>query len=96
MASFLAGLLQLGFRQSAGSLILWLLGILVLSNAAYRVRRWQRLRHVPGPPLAGWTSLWLTNRYINQSFSRDVVGLVHQYGVLLDRGDLSFRRHSLT
>jgi hypothetical protein len=45
-----------------------------------RTRRWYRLRHIPGPPLAGWTSLWLTKRYLKGTVSQDISALVDKYG----------------
>ncbi|KAL2174065.1 cytochrome P450 [Thermothelomyces heterothallicus CBS 202.75] len=57
-------------------LVWYLLGILLLANIIHRVRRWYRPRHIPGPTLAGWTSLWLTRRYLKATFFQDVSALV--------------------
>ncbi|KAL2186594.1 cytochrome P450 [Thermothelomyces heterothallicus CBS 203.75] len=65
-------------------LVWYLLGILLLANIIHRVRRWYRPRHIPGPTLAGWTSLWLTRRYLKATFFQDVSALVEQYWHYLD------------
>ena len=61
-------------------LILYVLGLLLLAHVIQRVRGWYRLRHVPGPPLAGWTSLWLTKGFINGAFFQNVPALAEKYG----------------
>ena len=66
--------------RPAYRLVLYILGFLLLAHTIRRVRQWYRLRHIPGPPLAGWTSLWLTKQYLNETFFLDVPALVAQYG----------------
>ncbi|KAH6847789.1 cytochrome P450 [Chaetomium sp. MPI-CAGE-AT-0009] len=68
------------------ALILYILGFFLLVHSVRRVRAWYRLRHIPGPPLAGWTSLWLTKRYLDETFFLDVPALVDQYGPLVRIG----------
>ncbi|KAK4119039.1 hypothetical protein N657DRAFT_319964 [Parathielavia appendiculata] len=38
------------------------IGILLLWTLFTRVRNWYRLRHIPGPPAAAWSKLWLAQR----------------------------------
>ncbi|KAK0710411.1 cytochrome P450 [Apiosordaria backusii] len=61
-------------------LYLILLLLLLLANLAYRVHRWSKLRHVPGPFLAGWTSLWLTRRFLSYKVYEDMHALTKKYG----------------
>ncbi|EAQ83674.1 hypothetical protein CHGG_10078 [Chaetomium globosum CBS 148.51] len=69
--------------KPSSRLVLYILGLLFLAHIIRRVRQWYRLRHVPGPPLAGWTSLWLTKQYLNETFFLDVPALVEKYGPLV-------------
>jgi len=62
------------------ALPLALLGLLIFRSIVVRIWRWYALRHVPGPFLAKFTSLWLTwhahRRSIHETFAR----LKEQYG----------------
>ncbi|KAK4652631.1 hypothetical protein QC762_501510 [Podospora pseudocomata] len=62
------------------SILLHLLIVLLLLSLAYRVHRWHKLRHVPGPFLAGWTSLWLTRGFISYKVYEDMHALTKKYG----------------
>jgi hypothetical protein len=68
------------------STIVSVVGLLLLTNVLHRFLRWRRLRHVPGPPLAGWTSLWLTRRYLNSEILNEVRGLTAKYGPVVRVG----------
>jgi hypothetical protein len=68
------------------SAIISVVGILLITNVLHRLLRWRRLRHVPGPPLAGWTSLWLTGRYLNSEILNDISGLTAKYGPVVRVG----------
>lgn len=82
--AFLASLLERAISRPSASVILYyLLGFLLIIHAIRRVRGWYRLRHIPGPALAGWTSLWLTRRYLRGTFCQDVPDLVEKYGASL-------------
>ncbi|KAK4156004.1 cytochrome P450 [Chaetomidium leptoderma] len=79
--AFLASLSERAISRPSTSVILYyVLGFLLLVHAIRRVRGWYRLRHIPGPALAGWTSLWLTRRYLKGTFCQDVPALVDRYG----------------
>ncbi|KAK5659310.1 hypothetical protein OQA88_1403 [Cercophora sp. LCS_1] len=45
-----------------------------------RIRLARRLSHIPGPPLAPWTALWLVNRQIQGRITRDLATVTKQYG----------------
>jgi len=47
-------------RLSRGCIALLVFGILFTYNLLFRLRRWYRLRKVPGPLLCGFTSLPLS------------------------------------
>jgi hypothetical protein len=68
------------------STIVSVVGLLLLTNVLHRFLRWRRLRHVPGPPLAGWTSLWLTRHYINSEVLNEVPRLTAKYGPVVRVG----------
>ncbi|KAK4185635.1 putative cytochrome P450 E-class, group IV [Podospora australis] len=70
------------FRSSL-VLLLYLFSALVVYNIVYRVHRWNKLRHIPGPLLAGWTSLWLTNRYVKWKIFEDMKALSDKYGPIV-------------
>lgn len=62
------------------SAILSIFGLFIITNAIHRILRWHRLRHIPGPPLAGWTSLWLTRGYLNSDILHRIQDLTAKYG----------------
>ena len=68
----------LGFPLS--TLLSSLFAFVLVSNTLYRIVRWNRLRHVPGPPLAGWTSLWLTRAFMKQGWAEHYTELNAKYG----------------
>ncbi len=69
------------------SVLVWsLVGFLVVANAVHRTIRWRRLRHIPGPPLAGWTSLWLTSSYFRGGFLETYEELAARFGPVIRVG----------
>ncbi|KAK3900014.1 cytochrome P450 [Staphylotrichum tortipilum] len=68
------------FGLPPSTLILSLAAFVLISNILYRIVRWRRLRHVPGPPLAGWTSLWLTRAYMTHGWAEHYTQLAAKYG----------------
>lgn len=68
------------------------------------VHSWRRLRHVPGPALARWSSLWMVKRLSSGRFHEAMCEVMEEYGeffYLLFPGHASFvqphsrRRHVL-
>ncbi|KAB5550779.1 cytochrome P450 family protein [Coniochaeta sp. 2T2.1] len=43
---------------------------------------WQRLRHIPGPPEAGWSKLWLVRHQIGGRLCLDLPAVCEKYGPL--------------
>ena len=64
----------------------YLVGFLVVADVVRRAIRWGRLRHIPGPPMAGWTSLWLTSAYFRGGFLEDYEKLAAKYGPVIRVG----------
>ncbi len=62
------------------------IGLLLVADTLHRLVRWHRLRHIPGPPLAGWTSLWLTTAYYRGGFLQDYEKLAAKYGPVIRVG----------
>jgi hypothetical protein len=57
-----------------------LLGAYVLVR---RVLTWWRLRHVPGPTVAAWTSLWLINKTWQGKVFESLGQVCERYGKYL-------------
>ncbi|KAK4166884.1 putative cytochrome P450 E-class, group IV [Cladorrhinum sp. PSN259] len=64
-------------------IILSLTAAFILTDLIHRIKRWRRLRHIPGPSLAGWTSLWLTRRFIAYKVFDYMIDLSEKYGPLV-------------
>ncbi len=71
---------------SPATIALTLLGLILLRNVVTRIRRWHRLRHIPGPAICGWTSLWLTWQYKKGTIQYIIVQLSEKYGPLVRIG----------
>lgn len=56
---------------------------LLLVNTVQRIRRWYRLRHIPGPWICGFTSLWLVKECLGPRIDQSWKKLVDQYGKIL-------------
>jgi hypothetical protein len=80
--AILATLSQTDIPRPSAGLFLYILSLLVLGRVIQKVQAWYRLRHVPGPPLAGWTGLWLARQFLKggRTFSLEVPALVEKYG----------------
>ncbi|KAK0654197.1 putative cytochrome P450 E-class, group IV [Cercophora samala] len=76
---------RLASLLTSSTLLYFLLALLLL-NLVYRTHRWSKLRHVPGPFLAGWTSLWLTRRFISYKVYEDMHALTKRYGPVVRVG----------
>lgn len=59
---------------------IYLLFAFLTVNTIQRVRRWHRLRHIPGPWICGFTSLWLVKRLLGPRIDKDWKELVDKYG----------------
>jgi len=58
-----------------------LLAVLVATSVVFRVRRYLRLRHIPGPPLAGWSKApWLLRKALGGRFHLDTAEVCQKYG----------------
>jgi len=63
-----------------------ILALLLLRSIVARVQRWNRFRHIPGPFLAGWTSLWSTYHHWKQDVHLLHKELTKKYGPLVRTG----------
>ncbi|KAK1833684.1 cytochrome P450 monooxygenase lolP1 [Podospora conica] len=63
-----------------------LVGLLTLGWAVRAVRSWRRLRHVPGPALAQWSSLWMVKRLSSGRFHEAMCEVMEEYGPLVRIG----------
>ncbi|KAK0630500.1 cytochrome P450 [Bombardia bombarda] len=72
--------------QNTRNLVLGLLGILIFSSIVKRFRRWYRLRHIPGPSLAGFSRLWLARLYVKGQVHEDWKVLADTYGTVVRIG----------
>jgi hypothetical protein len=57
-----------------------LLPVLVMYAVFSRVRTWLGLRHIPGPPLVGWSKAWLLRRALGGRFHLDTAEVCEKYG----------------
>lgn len=57
-----------------------LLPVLVTYAVFSRVRTWLRLRHIPGPPLVGWSKAWLLRKALGGRFHLDTAEVCEKYG----------------
>ena len=57
-----------------------LLPVLVTYAVFSRVRTWLRLRHIPGPPLVGWSKAWLLRKALGGRFHLDTADVCEKYG----------------
>jgi hypothetical protein len=60
-----------------------LLAVLVAYAVVSRVRTWLRLRHIPGPPVAGWSKAWLLRKALGGRFHLDTAEVCEKYGQCL-------------
>ncbi|KAM7204219.1 Cytochrome P450 [Naviculisporaceae sp. PSN 640] len=60
--------------------LIYLFLSLLLYDLGRRTRRWYRLRHVPGPWICGWTSLWLLKQHLGPRIDQSWKKLVEEYG----------------
>ncbi|KAK3386164.1 cytochrome P450 [Podospora didyma] len=56
------------------------ISVLVVWSATSRIKKWYRLRHVPGPRITGFTTLWFAWRTARKTVHEDIVTLTEKYG----------------
>nr|QSQ85904.1 P450 [Preussia typharum] len=66
---------------SSTMLLLGALGVILYSGIT-RFIEWKRLRHIPGPKLAGWTDLWLLRHVVPGKLCTKLVDVCNVYGPL--------------
>jgi hypothetical protein len=59
---------------------LLLVSVLVVIALVLRTRTWLRLRHIPGPPIAGITDLWLLQKTLGGRCHIDTLEACKKYG----------------
>jgi hypothetical protein len=69
------------------------LATLIAVIIVVRVRSWLRLRHIPGPPFAAFSKLWLLRKTSGGRFHLDTAEACEKYGIVLVLQSL--RRSSL-
>ncbi|KAI0452658.1 cytochrome P450 [Xylaria acuta] len=57
-------------------------GLCLLAAIARCFRSWQRLRHIPGPPLASVSSLWMVKKSLTGTFHQHLRHVAEEYGPL--------------
>lgn len=67
-----------------------LVALVTLGWAVRAVHSWRRLRHVPGPALARWSSLWMVKRLSSGRFHEAMCEVMEEYGEFLSPGDSFF------
>lgn len=72
--------------KSPKFLVPLILSIVVIGNLIHRIQRWRTLRHIPGPRLAGFTSLWMTWYHIRGTVHEAYQQVSEQYGPLVRIG----------
>ncbi|KAK3389845.1 cytochrome P450 [Podospora didyma] len=60
--------------------------LLLCAGAVYCARAWIRLRHVPGPPLAGWSPLWMIRKLLGGRANEELHRVSELYGPLVRIG----------
>ena len=54
--------------------------LVAVGQVVRAVRSWKRLRHVPGPALACWSSLWMVRRLSSGRFHESMCEMMEDYG----------------
>ncbi|KAF4945581.1 hypothetical protein FGADI_11837 [Fusarium gaditjirri] len=60
--------------------------VVLIVQVFYLVRRWSRLRHVPGPASAGWTSWWQCRGALSGCYHEHLKNAADQFGPLVRIG----------
>ena len=73
-----AGASRLLFSAPVGVAVL--IALVTLGWVVRAVHSWRRLRHVPGPALARWSSLWMVKRLSSGRFHEAMCDVMEEYG----------------
>ena len=65
----------------SGVVGLYIVGIIVVSAVVQRTRTWLRLRHIPGPPIAGLLEWWHYKHTMEGQMHLDTAGACEKYGI---------------
>lgn len=57
-----------------------LVAVLIVIALTLRIRTWLRLRHIPGPPIAGITEFWLLRKTLSGRCHIDLLEACKKYG----------------
>ncbi|KAI1167081.1 cytochrome P450 [Nemania serpens] len=64
------------------ALLLYSIGLCLLAVVAHGFWSWQRLRHIPGPSLAGFSSVWMVRKSLTGRFHQHLRHVADNYGPL--------------
>jgi hypothetical protein len=67
-------------EQSPTALYLQGIFLLVFVQIVRLIRRWYRLRHIPGPTGAGWSSWWQLRGALSGRYHEDLKNVADQFG----------------
>lgn len=56
------------------------LGVFVIGLIILRIRDFARLKHIPGPSLAGWTDLWMIRAQASGRMNLIMQEVTNEYG----------------
>ncbi|CAG9989777.1 unnamed protein product [Clonostachys byssicola] len=68
------------------SLVWTSLGLLLTTFIVQQIRQWYRLRHIPGPRLAGWSILWQLSGALSGRYHEILNEVAEEYGPLVRIG----------
>ncbi|KAG4293831.1 hypothetical protein FPRO06_00416 [Fusarium proliferatum] len=72
--------------QSLTNICLQVTLVLLIAQLFRLVRRWSRLRHIPGPASAGWTSWWQCRGALSGRYHEHLKNAADQFGPLIRIG----------
>lgn len=72
--------------QSLINICLQVTLVLLIAQLFRLVRRWSRLRHIPGPASAGWTSWWQCRGALSGRYHEHLKNAADQFGPLIRIG----------
>jgi hypothetical protein len=67
-------------EQSSTTLYLQAILLIVFGQVTRLIRRWYRLRHIPGPTGAGWSSWWQLRGALSGRYHEHLKGAAEQFG----------------